>query len=219
MKYKISVTALLVIVIGITIFGYSHYNDKISNLNDTIRENKYQINSLKYSLKLVTTKPPSLEVSEYNLSLPIHEDDFMEYSSPFGVREIPKGIYTGGAPERWHNGLDMYGLWKARIVASADGIIKDKWFVPDVRKGRKGHPIFGGYIVIQHDNGLETHYGHLSWISEDLHEGDVVKQGDVIGRQGSSGSSDGEHLHFGVSVDGEYKNPLKYIKVEENSGN
>lgn len=157
--------------------------------------------------------PDNLNLIDYGYINPIHKDDYIAKSSPFGLREIPKGIYTGGELDREHEALDLYGVWKARIVAAKDGVIKEKWYVPDKKKGHRGHKIYGGYIVILHEDGSETSYAHLSWISSEVHEGDFVKQGDVIARQGETGLSDGPHLHFALKIRGVFVNPLKYILI------
>ena len=58
---------------------------------------------------------------------------------------------------------------------------------------------YGNYIVIQHSNNYYTMYAHLT---QDLkvNVGDTVNRGQIIGSMGSSGSSTGTHLHFGVSI-------------------
>lgn len=152
---------------------------------------------------------PIEEKIDYGFINPIHEDDYIRPTSPYGIREIPKAIYTGGATERDHYAVDMVGTWRARIVASKSGIIKEKWYVPDESKGRRGHDIYGGYIVILHDDGTETDYAHCSEIY--VHEGQRVEQGEVIARQGNSGLSAGPHLHFILRINGVPVNPLKYI--------
>ena len=149
-------------------------------------------------------------VDEISLICPIHKEDFICYTSPFGIRDVPNELYTVGSRTREHMGLDLAGTWHARVVAVADGIVIDKWYVPD-GKNRKGHEIFGGYIRILHPNGMITGYGHLSSIY--VYEGDKVKTGDVIGHIGNTGLSTGQHLHFSVQDDtGIFRNPLRYIR-------
>jgi murein DD-endopeptidase MepM/ murein hydrolase activator NlpD len=66
---------------------------------------------------------------------------------------------------------------------------------------------YGNYVVVRHDNGLETVYGHLSKIM--VHEDQVLKAGDVLGLGGSTGRSTGPHLHFEVRYLGNAINPEK----------
>jgi murein DD-endopeptidase MepM/ murein hydrolase activator NlpD len=64
---------------------------------------------------------------------------------------------------------------------------------------------YGNYVVVRHDNGLETVYGHLSKIL--VHENEPLKSGDEIGLGGSTGRSTGPHLHFEVRYLGNAINP------------
>ena len=66
---------------------------------------------------------------------------------------------------------------------------------------------YGNYVVVRHDNGLETVYGHLSKIL--VHENEPLKAGDEIGLGGSTGRSTGPHLHFEVRYLGNAINPEK----------
>ena len=66
---------------------------------------------------------------------------------------------------------------------------------------------YGNYVVVRHDNGLETVYGHLSKIS--VHENQALKAGDEIGLGGSTGRSTGPHLHFETRYLGNAINPEK----------
>ena len=147
----------------------------------------------------------------YPYIMPIHPDDFLQLTSPFGLRDIPSGIYTGGADTRIHNGIDLAGVWRGRVVAIADGIVIDHYLPPDGHF--KGHPIFGGMIRIQQSDGRITIYGHLS--KTYVKEQDFITQGQVIGRIGNTGLSDGRHLHLEISENGIQIQPLKYIEVKQ----
>lgn len=95
-------------------------------------------------------------------------------TSPFGPRW-----------RRMHNGLDLKVNIGDTIVAAFDGKVRI------VRYERRG---YGKYVVIRHDNGLETIYGHLS--KQLVEENQLVKAGEVIGLGGNTGRSTGSHLHF-----------------------
>lgn len=120
------------------------------------------------------------------------------YSSGFGVRYDP---FTGMSA--MHAGLDMAGSMGEPIYAAAAGTV--------TTAGRAG--AYGNCVEIGHGKGLATRYGHLSAIL--VHPGEVVKQGEVIARMGSTGRSTGTHLHFEVRIDGRAVNPRPYLDASE----
>lgn len=107
-------------------------------------------------------------------------------TSPFGPRW-----------RRMHNGLDLKVNIGDTIVAAFDGKVRI------VRYERRG---YGKYVVIRHDNGLETIYGHLS--KQLVEENQLVKAGEVIGLGGNTGRSTGSHLHFETRFLGIAINPV-----------
>ncbi len=68
---------------------------------------------------------------------------------------------------------------------------------------------YGYLVVIDHANGFQTYYAHLSNIY--VYEGQAVDRGAVIGAMGSSGNSTGPHLHFEIRFKGYLTNPLRYL--------
>lgn len=72
-------------------------------------------------------------------------------------------------------------------------------------------PGYGILVVVNHDNGLETLYAHLSKLSYMV--GQEVRRGDVIGYSGSTGHSTGPHLHYEVRVNGAPVNPYRYLQT------
>lgn len=115
-------------------------------------------------------------------------------SSTFGRRNAP----TKGASSN-HQGIDWAIASGSAVYASSGGTVtKAGW--------AKGY----GYVVyIQHPDGKETRYGHLSKVQCSV--GQHVKQGDKIALSGNSGVSTGPHLHFELRINGAAVNPLKYI--------
>ena len=67
----------------------------------------------------------------------------------------------------------------------------------------------GNYVMISHGDRLYTVYMHCSRLA--VKAGDTVESGQTIAYVGSTGISTGSHLHFGVSKNGTYVNPLKYV--------
>ena len=97
---------------------------------------------------------------------------------------------------RMHKGLDVKVYIGDTIRSAFDGKVRV------VKYERRG---YGKYIVIRHDNGLETIYGHLS--KQLVKEDEYVKAGDVIGLGGNTGRSTGSHLHFETRLLDEVINP------------
>lgn len=117
-------------------------------------------------------------------------------SSGFGYRADP--FHGGGA---FHAGVDLMGKSGEMIHAAADGVV--------VRAGWWAG--YGKVVVIDHGNGLESRYGHLSGIH--VREGDAVRQGASIGAMGSTGRSTGTHLHFEVRLDGRALDPQPFLDL------
>jgi murein DD-endopeptidase MepM/ murein hydrolase activator NlpD len=68
--------------------------------------------------------------------------------------------------------------------------------------------IYGNCIVIDHGYGLQTIYGHMSQI--DVHVGDMVKRGQVMGKSGMTGMAGGDHVHFAMQLDGVQIDPKEW---------
>ena len=111
----------------------------------------------------------------------------------------PSRVITSNFGARWgrqHKGLDIKVYTGDTIRAAFSGVVRIVRYEP------KG---YGNYVVIRHDNGLETIYGHLS--KHLIKENVRVKAGDVIGLGGSTGRSTGSHLHFETRLCGVALNP------------
>ncbi|WP_204106074.1 MULTISPECIES: peptidoglycan DD-metalloendopeptidase family protein [Spirulina sp. CCY15215] len=117
-------------------------------------------------------------------------------SSKFGLRQHP--IWGG---KRLHSGIDFAGDYGSPVSAADSGtVILTQWY--------------GGYgktVVIDHGGGMTTLYGHLSKFS--VIEGQPVKQGNAIAEVGSTGFSNGPHLHFEIRKEGQPIDPLQYLRL------
>ncbi|MED1795403.1 LysM peptidoglycan-binding domain-containing M23 family metallopeptidase [Brevibacillus nitrificans] len=111
------------------------------------------------------------------------------------------GYISSGFGTRWgrmHKGIDIAG--SGSVLAADNGRVKFAGWDGD----------YGKAVIIDHGNGMETLYGHMSTISVNV--GDVVAQGKKIGVKGSTGDSTGVHLHFEVHQNGRIQNPMRYLK-------
>lgn len=113
-----------------------------------------------------------------------------------------------GAPYN-HKGIDLvkYRNQLDEIVAAQKGK------VVGVRKDVKGfvNGSYGNYVKLEHEDGYETLYAHMSHGSVKVSIGDVVEAGEVIGRMGATGMAYGAHLHFEVRKNGKVTDPKPYL--------
>ena len=150
--------------------------------------------SLKKRINLLATYKDALQ----NIPLkPPMEHYYV--SSPYGPRKHPvTGKY------RMHHGIDLAGTWQENVSVSADGTVVFAGY----------HGSFGKVIRIKHNYGIMTTYGHLAKIN--VRRGDLVSEGQVIGKMGRTGKVKGAHLHYEISVNGKSQNPAIYIKIGRN---
>jgi len=116
-------------------------------------------------------------------------------SSDFGTRRHP----VTKRHRRHHDGIDLAAPTGSiiRSIAAGRVIYADPW---------------GGYgnlVVVKHDNGLTSHYGHCATTS--VMVGQPVHAGDIIGTVGSTGLSTGPHLHFEIRSHGKPEHPERYL--------
>jgi murein DD-endopeptidase MepM/ murein hydrolase activator NlpD len=117
-------------------------------------------------------------------------------ASPFGYRVSP---ITGGSGD-FHRGQDYVAQCGTSVLAAATGTVTFAGW----------HQYGGGNrVVVDHGNGLETTYNHLSSFS--VKEGQTVSRGDVVALSGTTGASTGCHLHFEVQVNGEVVDPTGWL--------
>jgi murein DD-endopeptidase MepM/ murein hydrolase activator NlpD len=118
--------------------------------------------------------------------------------SPFGVKRLHNGKPTG----EYHRGIDQRAPAGQPVRAVAAGEVKI------VRKFN----LHGGTVAIDHGQGLESIYLHLSRFATT--EGALVKKGDVIGYAGSTGRSTAPHLHWSLYVHGVPVNPVQWVAMK-----
>lgn len=122
--------------------------------------------------------------------------DLRGYAMPTPSRVVTSNYGYRASFGRMHKGLDIKVYIGDTISSAFDGKVRI------VNYEAKG---YGNYVVIRHNNGLETVYGHLS--KHLCKVGDVVRAGQPIGLGGNTGRSTGSHLHFETRIVGEAINP------------
>lgn len=124
-------------------------------------------------------------------------------SSGYGTRsQVIPGM--GGEDGDFHRGVDLVAPRGTPILAAADGIVLMHY--PPPNRFYKGHPVFGGMVVLRHEHGFYTVYGHLSRTS--VREGHPVRKGQELGIIGNTGRSTGTHLHFEIGFD-----PMLFFEI------
>ena len=121
---------------------------------------------------------------------------YTSITSPFGYRVSP----TTGA-STYHQGVDLdTGTGWPVVAARAGTVTVAGW-----------GSAAGNYVQINHHDGFSSIYMHLSSIG--VRAGQNVSAGQYIGATGSTGVSTGDHLHFGISLNGVYVNPCNYVAL------
>ena len=120
-----------------------------------------------------------------------------------------------------HNGVDIAAPFGTKIMAISDGVVKEVRNSCPHNYGKYSNCCgngYGNYVIIDHgkdSNGTiyVAWYAHMQSVA--VSAGQTVKKGQIIGYVGSTGFSTGSHLHFGLKVNGGWKDPMKfYTKVK-----
>ena len=115
-------------------------------------------------------------------------------SSPYGYRYHPiSGIY------KLHTGIDVPAPAGVPVLAAADGTVISARY----------NGGWGNEVLIDHGGGIVTQYAHNSSMSVSV--GQTVTKGQEVAKIGTTGTSTGNHLHFGVSKNGSWVDPTPYL--------
>jgi hypothetical protein len=115
-------------------------------------------------------------------------------TSYFGFRRDP---FNGRST--FHEGLDIVGIPGQPIVATASGtVVLAGWYQN-----------WGKVVEIDHGKGIHTFYAHNGSVK--VRDGETVKRGQTIATMGSTGRSTGNHCHYGITLNGNWVDPRKYI--------
>lgn len=134
-------------------------------------------------------------VTAMPLAAPLAEGDYRT-TSRYGMRVDPfRGILS------MHAGVDLAGASGAKILATNNGRVDFAGW----------KTAYGNVVDIKHEYGFTTRYGHLRQIL--VRPGQLVKKGQVIAIQGSTGRSTGEHLHYEVQYNNKTINPSHFLKA------
>ena len=121
--------------------------------------------------------------------------NYILLTSPWGYR-----VHPISGEWKMHYGVDLAGWYQTPIVATRAGVVT---VASDDPYG------YGNFVEIDHRDGFSSLYAHMTHFIVSV--GQVVAQGQVIGYMGSTGASQGTHLHFGVYYNNQSVNPMEYI--------
>jgi len=178
---------------------------ELSNIN--VPENPVDIfvkaNSVLRAENLKTIRNVVLKNFQNSKNIPFEVKTFARMSNAktfamFGERR--HYFYNGEKiDEAWHLGMDWASVKKADIIASNPGKVIFRDYLG----------IYGESIIIDHGLGLSSLYAHTS--SQDVEVGDFVEAGQKIAHTGATGAVFGDHLHFGILIQGIEANPNEWL--------
>ncbi|HPS57785.1 MAG TPA: M23 family metallopeptidase [Spirochaetota bacterium] len=166
----------------------------VSWISDMFSDEKYPVAVFIRDARPMTKNMSANLAGKFNLREMFRSPLGGRYSSFFGNRKHP--IYRS---TRFHNGIDIASPYGTFIGASRDGRVASTGWMG----------AYGKAVMIEHDNGYRTLYGHMSAIC--VKPGQQVKAGKLIGKVGSTGLSTGPHLHFTLWHDGRLLNPMDVL--------
>lgn len=185
--------------------------DDLYKGDETVRQNgsdgKKEVH---YQVELINGQVVNREVLDENITKEAVDEVIVKGTKVISSRGTGEfqwpaigGYVTSAVGPRWgrmHKGIDIARPSNRAIIASDNGTVAQAGYAAGL----------GNRIVINHNNGYKTVYGHLSSIQVEV--GQTVEKGTTIGIMGSTGNSTGVHLHFELYKNGALQNPLQYIK-------
>lgn len=182
-------------------------NNRLQELNEEelilqmqIEEYQNQVQQVELEIRLLSIANIGEEYIGGTFAWPV--PGYTRITSTFGMRTHPiTGVY------KLHTGVDIGAPIETNFIAANDGVV--------IKAGY--NTAYGNMVILDHGGGVTTLYAHGSEILVQV--GDIVTQGTLILKVGSTGYSTGAHAHFEVRINGEYVEPLDYITSYESVEN
>ncbi len=204
--------------------AYSKLHEKNEKLNQSVRDTEFALDVKKQELEEVSDSLSEIEtliglapVEDMPLQERVSLTKLNSESMATILQFIPNGSpikYNGITSKfgyrthptlnrrEFHRGSDMRAKMKTKVYATADGVVEYAGF-----HKKSG---FGNLIILQHNYGFKTYFGHLNKVV--IKSGKYVRKGDLIAYTGNTGMSSGPHLHYEVRFIGRALNPFWFIK-------
>ncbi|MBP5303206.1 MAG: M23 family metallopeptidase [Bacteroidales bacterium] len=168
----------------------AYSKDEVDRIDERISNVNRQLRAIYQTLGDEEFQPTSLPSI-----LPVENFKLAQTGASLGMKINP--FYK---TLRRHGGFDIIAAVGTEVMSTADGV------VAKIDKASKG---MGNSVTIDHRNGIQTVYGHLSEIY--VHQGQNLKQGEVIARVGMSGTTFSGGLHYEVIRQGRSVEPVNYF--------
>ena len=201
--------ALVLCAVAIGISGFLYYRNA-ENPNNSLQADPTVVNPQNNDQAVVATDPNNVVATDPNGALSVNPP--MQTAAPVEGQTV--AVYAmdcltyNETTRDWrvHNGIDIAAEAGTKVCAAADGEV---YTVYD-------DEIMGMTVVIRHENGYTTKYSSLAE-TVSVNPGDKVTMGQAIGEVGNTAlleSALGDHVHFGVTCNGEIVNPNDFLKQE-----
>lgn len=140
---------------------------------------------------------------------PVLKGNYHYVNSDFGKRTYQN--YKGKTVTDYHKGIDVQGKNKVDYIVCpfAGTVIGCRNDMSGTASS--GTAAMGNYVIVDCGNGIRLRFLHLKKGSVTVKTGDKVKVGQTIGYMGLTGNTSGYHLHFDISINGEYVDPKPYL--------
>ena len=180
------------------------YEDDINNREQMLREYEAEIAAREAEIKELEEISKALQKQlEQENKKRTYDGGMFTWPAPSYTRisdEYGMRMHPTLKVEKFHNGLDMAAPGGSPILAAYDGTVVAAAYSSSM----------GNYIMLYHGDNLYTIYMHASKLY--VSNGAEIKKGQKIAAVGTTGRSTGNHLHFGVRLNGNYINPWNYLK-------
>ena len=186
-----------------------------SEIIKSLDENNEKIANLQIMAALNEAKNELAAKKTANLNIATNQIDFILSAVPNGFPIKYKGvtsqygnrIHPISKTEKMHHGIDLRASVGTEIYATADGFVE---FAGNSGTG------YGHLVIISHNYGFKTYYGHL-YAQSVVSAGKWVRKGEIIGFSGNTGYSTGPHLHYEVRFLGRTVNPANFMAWNKNN--
>lgn len=186
------ITVMVMLVSAPKPISESSIEQSLNGINQSYKEIHTNLQDIHSNLKVLARNDSIMndQLLHYPSAQPLPMSSITRVSSVYSERKHP---ITGKKSQ--HTGIDYVAQKGTPVYATANGVIKACGY----------NDGYGKQVKINHLNGYESTYAHLSTI--DVQEFQQIKRGDKIGTVGSTGNSTGYHLHYEVVYEYKYLNP------------